>query len=237
MNNKDKTGLYLMVQPLLKNESPEKVTKDIFAALPPSPENLAYVEAIQGPTPMIYQRLSALRCLMLLLREFYPRALPSLRLSRDTQGRPLAEIQEQGHIPFDFNLSHTSLYVGCALRIGTQRIGLDIEDMIPMDRAKKLSTRFFTPCEQQYLSSIANESTFSHEATRIWTTKEALSKQDGHGFPIAFDSTADYPQLSVKHAYLLHDLQIPQGMMTLCVPVETPSPLLAADSLPVQWIN
>ncbi len=224
----NKKGLYLSIQPL----SAEKSSADarLLAALKNKllvhPENTAYLQKItdsQAPLRVRLQRLSALLALTKLLSLVLPEALDSLRLCRDAHGRPYAKT-DSSCPPFDFNLSHTEGMVACALLLGEGRVGVDAEALLPYDRAHKLAERFYTDREKKHLSAFLSEDTYAEEVTRLWTAKEAISKQDGHGDPVRYDG------LCIPEGLVLHRLNyaIPNGsatLISLCAPHEAGRPV------------
>ena len=99
------------------------------------------------------------------------RAGVSGALSYTDRGRPF--LREGG---VEFNLSHTSRHVLCA--VGEARVGVDVEEL---DRAVsnpvRLSERWFGLAERKlFLQDPTNE-----QFLRIWTQKEALVKWTGEG--------------------------------------------------------
>ncbi len=222
-----KTGLYLAVQPILSNEilSTEALAARVEAMLPACPENRGYLSALIGTphTEVRRQRLTALLCLLSLMEEVVPELLPSLRLYRDDKGRPYAQSTSEPSLSFDFNLTHTDTHAACALLLGYGKVGIDAEALIPAEKAKKISTRFFTPAEQTYLQTVT-EDRFTHEATRLWTAKEALSKQDGRGFPLNFDGMATDPSLRLHHFTLTEADGERKLFLTLCAPADADVP-------------
>lgn len=92
-------------------------------------------------------------------------------LSYTDRGRPF--LRESG---VEFNLSHTSRHVLCA--VGEARVGVDVEefDRTVSDPAR-LSERWFGLAEREkFLQDSTHE-----QFLRIWTQKEALVKWTGEG--------------------------------------------------------
>lgn len=230
-------GLYLSVQPILEENAaaPEVLADRLSKLLCPCPENRDYLDRVitsQAPPSVQRQRLTALECLLTLLCGVLPNALPALKLRRDEHGRPYAEITDAAVPRFDFNLSHTNGYVACGLLIGEGRVGVDIESLIPTERAQKLSARFFSTGEQARLAVLSDERAGSLAATRIWTAKEALSKQDGRGYPLSFDTTVPSPEVTVLHGVV----GASSAVLALCVPAGSPRPSLGEHSLPISFL-
>lgn len=227
-DSQSKTGLYLSVQPL-STEKPADVTHLLAILnrrLPPYSENTQYLQSIadsSAPSRVKVQRLSALHLLTELLSQVFPDALDTLRLLRDEHGRPYAQTGESCP-PFDFNLSHTEGTVACALLVGNGRVGVDAETLLPYDRAHKLAKRFYTEQENTHLSTFSTEDAYAEEVTRLWTAKEALSKQDGRGEPLRFDGLSIPSGLTLQSFRYLH----PDGsaiLVSLCAPIHAGAPI------------
>lgn len=227
------TGLYLSVQPLSTEKSADvtNMLATLKHRLPTHPENTKYLQSIadsSAPSRVKAQRLSALLTLTELLSQVFPDALDGLRLLRDEHGRPYA--QAGGSCPpFDFNLSHTEGMVACALLVGEGRVGVDTETLLPHDRAHKLSKRFYSERENTHLSAFSTEDAYAEEVTRLWTAKEALSKQDGRGEPLRFDG------LSIPDGVTLQSFRYlpPKGsviLVSLCAPIQAGAPILIAPT-------
>lgn len=219
--------------------SVDELRSQLCRSLPQTPKNLCYIDGLgRSAIPsVVCQRLSALSCLLSLLETMIPENLPSLSLSRDEYGRPYAEVNDPNLPVFDFNLTHSQGLVGCALLLGGGRVGLDIEAPIARDRIPRLSARFFSTAEQARLALFSERDDQIWEATRIWTAKEALAKQDGQGFPLRFDSLLPRPSVTLYHGCIGHHGHPPLGMLTVCVPSDAPSPQLDSASLPVRFLN
>ncbi len=229
-------GLYLSVQPILEENtaSPEALAAKLSDMLCPCPENRDYINRVitsQAPLAVQRQRLTALDCLLTLLRDVLPNALPTMKLRRDEHGRPYAEVTDTTVPHFDFNLSHTDGYVACCLLIGEGRVGVDIESVIPAERARKLSARFFSTGERALLACLSDDIAFSLAATRIWTAKEALSKQDGRGNPLGFDTAAHAPDVTVLHGMVAAF----SAVLAISAPAGSPAPSLHKNSLTITF--
>lgn len=203
-----------------------------------TPQNSAYLQSLCAPTQpprTRMARLSALDCLVTLLADLRPEALPYLSLQRDAQGRPYATVSGGNAPCFDFNLTHSKHFVGCALLFGKGRVGVDIEDTLSADRAQKLATRFFSESEKKALASCADTKALALTATRLWTAREAISKQEGRGFPLSYDSEALPPHLRLW-AGMLHAKEA-SALLTLCAPSLCSDPICDENALPIQWIR
>ena len=158
----------------------------------PSADNQGYLNALMGkPQRPALPRVTAARLTALsLLPPLMERAGfdPSLlRLSRDEHGRPYGEWVSGGGVPFDFNLSHSDSYAVCALLTGSGRVGVDAEDLLTPARALPLIGHFCTEGEQAAMQGLSDEDRAA-AFTRMWTIREALSKQDGRGMPLRYDA-------------------------------------------------
>ncbi|MEO6809945.1 MAG: 4'-phosphopantetheinyl transferase superfamily protein [Isosphaeraceae bacterium] len=91
----------------------------------------------------------------------------------------------EGESSIRFNLTHSG---GLALLAVTSRreVGVDIEQVRPMDDAEQIITRFFSRKEQaDFLSLPRGQRTAAF--FRGWTRKEAYMKATGEGFALALD--------------------------------------------------
>lgn len=115
-------------------------------------------------------------------------------------------VPEEGGKPFladpsghgiDFNLSHTTGMVACAVGIGCA-VGIDLE---PLDRRIELgiARRFFAADEYQWLTDL-DDGARAAGFLRLWTLKEAVAKAVGLGLQLGFDAFSvrpDPPRLEV----------------------------------------
>ncbi len=239
----EKKGLYLMIQPLSDKKVPlDSIKAQITAMLPPCPENQAYLLHLchEKVLPEVQrQRLTALGCLLALLRAHLPTALSSLRLYRDELGRPYARTEAEKTRSFDFNLTHSRFYAGCALLLGEGRVGLDIEEAIPAEKAEKIAARFFSEAELRYLHGLPQTVDPALETAYLWTAKEALAKQDGRGFPLRHDSLAPPSDVWLWRGSIQgsKEAACSPSVLTVCAPADCPFPVLTAASLPVHPKN
>lgn len=97
----------------------------------------------------------------------------------------------------EFSLTHASYYAACAL--DASPVGVDLEaPRIPMAVAK----RCFHPAELAFLDSLP-EPEQTDALLRLWTIKEAYTKQLGRGLHIPLDSF--YADLHESEANLYQD--------------------------------
>ena len=223
--------LYLMVRPVPPAESIPTLRACLENAFPHR-ENLAYLDSLCGsPLPRVTaERLGALSLLPSLLAEA---GIPSesLILRRDKNGRPFCVRADGSPADLDFNLSHSSAHVAAALLVGNGRVGVDVEEIVPVPRAETLSRRFCTEGEWALPppSAEADPSALSEFFTKIWTTREAIAKQAGTGMPLQYDC-AKPPQGTRLWQGSLPDTN---AAIALCAPSQhAPSaPLLLSDSI------
>ena len=231
--------LFLTVK---KAPSPEDVPslRETLEKSFPHKENAAYLDALCGsPLPHVTaERLGALSLLPSLLKAAgIDPAILILR--RDERGRPFG-VTADGTLPFcgltgkpspfDFNLSHTTAHVAAALTVGEGRVGVDIEEPIPPARALPLIRRYCTEGEIALLKDAPDDETRAALVfTDLWVVREALSKQEGGGMPLRFDSAKIPDDVWLWSGYLPDT----DTAVALCAPKENmPSrPRLLADSI------
>ncbi len=131
-------------------------------------------------------------------------------LHRDADGRPFLRSREGAALPADFSLSHSAAHAACFLWVGGGRIGVDVEEPVPEERAGRLAVRFLSEKERALLSGGALSAGF----TRIWTRREALCKQDGGGQPLRFDSATPPPGVRLA-SFCLPDTG---ASLSVCLP-------------------
>ena len=202
----------------------------------PNKYNLSYLDALAGSSDrpalprVTAERLGAISLLPSLLAAA---CIPteSLVLRRDQRGRPYCETPD-GPAGFDFNLSHSAFHVAGALLVGGGKVGVDVEEMIPSERALPLIRRFCTEGELELLADAPpSDDPAADLFTSIWVEREALAKQNGQGMPLRFD-TARIPEgLTVWKGYL----PTTNTRLALCAPMKNAPryPRLLPDSLPV----
>ena len=186
----------------------------------PLVENQAYLDRLMGYegrsalTRVVVARLSALALLppMLALAGIQP---SGIRLTRDENGRPYGRDVSGDGISFDFNLSHSDAHAVCALLIGNGRVGVDVEEPVSVGRALPLIRRYCTEGERKMLLGRTDEEQ-AQIFTRIWTMREAISKQDGRGYPLRFDASLVPDAVRVFCAALPHT----GTQISVCAPAE-----------------
>lgn len=103
-----------------------------------------------------------------------------IRYHYSKEGRP-----SFANLPFDFSLSHSGDWAGCAIMKagdGKYEIGLDIEDKnrrLKKKNCSRIASRFFTQEERDLLENSGNEEAYAKVFRRLWTAKEAYAKSVG----------------------------------------------------------
>lgn len=115
--------------------------------------------------------------LRLLLGRYLQLEPDALKFDYGDRGKPRLALPDDRDL--QFNLSHSH---GLALYALTHRhrIGVDVEQVRPIDRLEQLADRFFSPQEHAFLktlSAIEQQEAFF----RLWTSKEAYVKACGVG--------------------------------------------------------
>jgi 4'-phosphopantetheinyl transferase len=98
------------------------------------------------------------------------------------QGKPALSNAGDG---LEFNLTHSHGLALLALGPGG-RIGIDLEQLRPMDDAERIAERFFSARERDALRAIPAEGKVE-AFLRCWTRKEAFIKAIGEGFSMPLD--------------------------------------------------
>lgn len=103
--------------------------------------------------------------------------------AREQRGRPYVV---NSQLPMDFNLSHTTGMVGCALSTAG-RVGFDLEYCLRPVNIDSLARRKFAPEESEDVLSFSDERQ-RDRFFRYWTLKEAYIKVTGRGLHQSLDS-------------------------------------------------
>lgn len=106
----------------------------------------------------------------------------SLDINPEFESGPCSKPSISGHSDIHFNISHCRKGVACA--ISSKPIGIDIEEIAPIDQevARYVMSR-------KQLDEIYSSSDPERAFCTLWTTKESLLKQTGEGI------CANLPQL------------------------------------------
>ncbi len=202
----------------------------LWDMLPHSAHNTAYLDEVRRPSQPLRvrcQRLAALTCLLQAMGQVCPHLLSRITLQRTDDKRPFAVISGDDASVLSFSLTHTDTLSACALLTGEGTVGIDIEHLIPLAKAERLSERFFLENEKSQMPHGADLSLWT---TRIWTAKEACFKCGGYPSLLGCD-TSVLPQGS-----RLWCGQIPahEAVISVCAPSDISAPVLLSP-IPVIW--
>lgn len=106
----------------------------------------------------------------------------TVRFRYGEMGKPFLEAPTD----LQFNASHSGNLFVCAVSSGST-IGVDVEEIRPMDDITAIASHFFSPTEQRHLTSLA-EADRTHAFYECWTRKEAVIKATGEGVSRPLDS-------------------------------------------------
>lgn len=121
-------------------------------------------------------RRSALR---LILGEYLSRAPGDVGIVTAPGGKPVLLPADMPGPTFAFSVAHSGDLFCVA--VGTvSSVGLDVERLRAVPRARSIASRWFAASENARLSGFADEDV-DVEFMRVWTAKEALAKRHGAG--------------------------------------------------------
>jgi 4'-phosphopantetheinyl transferase len=106
----------------------------------------------------------------------------TVRFRYGEMGKPFLETPTD----LQFNVSHSGDLFVCAVSSG-MIIGVDVEEIRPIDDMTAIASHFFSPAEQRHLASLA-EADRTHAFYECWTRKEAVIKATGEGVSRPLDS-------------------------------------------------
>jgi 4'-phosphopantetheinyl transferase len=106
----------------------------------------------------------------------------SIKFQYGDKGKPFVVTQAG----LQFNVSHAGDLFVCAVSSGLI-IGVDVEQIRPMEDMPAIAAQFFAPAEQRHLAGIA-EGDRTHAFYQCWTRKEAVIKATGEGISRPLDS-------------------------------------------------
>jgi len=111
---------------------------------------------------------------------------------------------------FDFNISHSGLYVICAVNT-LGKVGVDIEEIKPIDPDE--FCRVLTTREIELVKTAQKKERLFY---KIWTRKEALGKADGRGLGVEWRAISVLENTVSLGAcsYLLSELQVDENYQT-----------------------
>ena len=96
-----------------------------------------------------------------------------------THGKPFLQ---KPSLPVQFNLSHSGMR-GALVVTGSQRCGIDIEQVRPEISDQAIAARFFCSRENDWLQSLPADQRIQG-FFRLWSVKESILKADGKGMSI-----------------------------------------------------
>jgi 4'-phosphopantetheinyl transferase len=111
-----------------------------------------------------------------LLGRYQHRAPQDLQFTYATQGKPSLAFDPA---PLQFNLAHSQNLALYAIT-RDRPVGIDVEQIRPMDRLQELAERFFAPSEAAALRTLPPDQQTT-AFFRYWTSKEAFLKATGIG--------------------------------------------------------
>ena len=161
----------------------------------------------------------------------------SVPLALDANGKPFV-----AGCALRFNLSHSGEWVVLALARGFE-VGVDIEQVKPVQDRAALAAGFFHPREREAGDAMTDE-----QFLRVWTRKEALSKAIGLGLGLAPDSFAvsgpgreaavvDLPPPHGPAArWRLLDLPAPTGYVAAAAVAAAAQPRVAWRAIPASTL-
>ena len=114
-----------------------------------------------------------------LLRKYLRNEYDQVDLKESEYHKPFIEIAD-GVRPLEFNLSHCEGFVALAFDKGA--IGIDIENIKPLDDLKGMCDQVFTPMEKEYVFQYSETRNQLRRFFKLWTCKEAVLKANGTGF-------------------------------------------------------
>jgi 4'-phosphopantetheinyl transferase len=111
-----------------------------------------------------------------------------LRFCTTPYGKPYID----GHLEFQFNLSHSGNYIACAF--SSSPVGIDVEEMLQVNL--EIARLFFSP--QEYVSLMEREpSERLSYFYDLWTLKESFLKLHGQGLSAPLNTFTIQSQLSL----------------------------------------
>lgn len=183
----------------------------------PTKENREYFAEIVKQSRTASTRLGALALLAKVAKHAGVHTM-SLSFSREKGGKP--RFFSSGCMDFlpAFSISHSGDYVACAVSVGDKAFPADVGVDIECGRIgteceyTKIANRFFSKQELTAFESSMRRISDREAFLKIWTAKEAISKQCGKGQPYLFDSAVNNNEISLDTYYLNGGA----ALMTLC---------------------
>ena len=126
--------------------------------------------------------------LRLILSNYLPQEPDMLIFGLGAYGKPYLQSSGPGY-GLQFNLTHTPEMALIAVT-GSLAVGIDIEQVRPLDDALAIADRFFSAEEIADLRTVAGTTFEAQAFFNCWTRKEAIIKAQGAGLSRALDSFA-----------------------------------------------
>lgn len=205
-----------------------KKAASLWDSLAKNSQNQAYLDDLTRPAQpsrVISQRVTAIGCLLRVMDAVCPHLLPSMTLHREADGRPFASFEGKDAPVLSFSLSHTQDLAVCALCVGHQAVGVDVESLIPSERAEKIARRFFSEDEQAMAKAWEDGRV---GVTTLWTAKEAVFKRGGYASLLACDVSALPKDYRVEWGLITS----PAAVISVCLPATSPAPTLLYAPFP-----
>lgn len=157
-------------------------------------------------------------------------------LIHGSHGKPGLAQAASGSPALDFNVSHSGEMALFAFTSGCE-LGVDIEQVRPLEDMTKVSSHFFSREESEELRSLPPDER-ERAFFLCWTRKEAYVKAVGNGLSIPLDSfrvtlrpgePARFLHLdhdvSLAQAWMLHDLEVASGYAAALAYRDAPRPV------------
>tara|TARA_R110001599_G_scaffold205618_1_gene402935 strand:- start:42 stop:764 length:723 start_codon:yes stop_codon:yes gene_type:complete len=151
------------------------------------------------------------------------------------QGRPAVRTGTQSAGP-NFNLSHS----GDTLLLAVSKscaVGIDIEQIRPLDDISAIAARFFASREVRVLMAFPQELRLA-AFFRCWSRKEAVIKFDGAGLSLPLDafevSLHDEPHSHVQWTASWKERQAPLEIIDVTTSVDHAAALAVPAGIPVE---
>jgi len=186
------------------------VTDPAFQALAdsdlPRPEDRARAEGMADPVRarVLLARRAALR---IILARHTGRDAHSIRIVVAPGGKPVlvpdAGTDGPGVPSAAFSVAHSGDLFAVAVGSATS-LGLDVERLRTLSRARQIATRWFGAAEAARLDDVS-EDALDAEFMRLWTAKEALAKRHGAGLRLMKGPVAELDiQVALEDGRLRH---------------------------------
>lgn len=161
------------------------------------------------------------------LARYLRRPPGAISFRKNAFGKPFLDHAKEDNT-LEFNLSHSGRLVVIGICAG-RRIGVDIEQIRPIEETQSIAEAYFTSRECAFIVG-QHPSARNHEFLRCWTRKEAYVKAVGKGFSIplnSFDTLLESgPRSDDGATWQLTNLDLREGYVA-AVAIETGAARLA----------